>query len=159
MWMDSPERRELIEALSRDIVATVAPEEVDLFDELLEEYFESPQPPDESVSASDDPLGFGVSGAIIAVTPAAAAMVSGVFNYLITEMFDAVKEKTAQEIKELIWGLINPQKLGKSPSPLTREQLRQIKDLASKQAMEFGIIENQAEKMANALVGSLVLSA
>ena len=78
MWTDTPEGRQLIENLSRQVVDETAPEELDMFDELLADYYANPQPPATQTQADDDPLAFGVAEAFIAVTPVAAAIVSSI---------------------------------------------------------------------------------
>lgn len=166
MWTDTPEGRKLIQELSKDIVAETAPEEMDLFDELVMEYFNNPAPPDLSAKPKDDPLGFGLNEVLIAVTPAAAAMVNEVLKHLMTESIGAVKDESSDMVKKKVKKLFNPEKKDDQPTkkddgevrPLNKEQLEQVKKLARKQAIKFGIGPDKAEKMANALVGSLVLS-
>jgi hypothetical protein len=43
-------------------------------------------------------------------------------------------------------------------SPLTKEQLEQIYQLAFAQAIKFGISQDKAEKMSHALIGSIALA-
>ncbi len=156
MWTETTEGHKFIEEISRGIITQVAPEESDLFDELLQEYFDHPQPPTPLTSASDDPLGFGLAETLVAVTPAAAAMVSAVLSYLLTEAIKAAQEESATAVKKKIKALFNSE--DEAPSPLTEEQLEQVKKLARKQAIQFGLNAKQAEKMANALIGSLALA-
>ena len=196
MLPDTPAARTLIADFSRAVVLETAPEELDLFDELIEDYFSSPLParhsPGEGPGVrpgpggeADDPLGFGLSETIAAVTPAAAAMASAVLGYLLTETVKATQEESAAALKKKIKALFNPetQPGGKSepakqeanlplpvigapagpkpdedPAPLTVEQLQQVKRLARKQAVQFGLEPDLADKMAIALVGALALA-
>jgi len=165
MWTDTPEGRKLVQEFSRDIVVVVAPEEIDLFDELVMEYFQDRTPPDLSAKPKDDPLGFGLGEVLIAATPAVAAMVDVVLNYLVNEIVKAAQGESAELIKRKIKGLFNPKKdeiTEKSDEdnvvPLTKEQLEQVKKLAHKQAIKFGIGSEKADRMANALIGSLALA-
>ena len=166
MWIDTTDGQQFIQELSKEIVVEVAPEELDLFDELVAEYFRNPAPPDLSARPKDDPLGFGLGEVLIAVTPAAAAMVKEVVNYLMTESMKAAKEESAEVIEKKVKSLFNPKKKDEKPTKkndkevrqLNKEQLEQVKKLARRQAIKFGISEDKAEKMANALVGSLALS-
>ncbi len=163
MWVESAEGRKFVEEISKTIVAQIAPEELDMFDELMQEYFQNPKPTDRSAGAGDDPLGFGLGETLVAVAPAAAAMVSAVTTYITTEAVKAAQEETTAVVKQKIKALFNPgkadsdQKSKKEIAPLTKEQLEQVKRLARKQAVQFGIKPEQAEKMANALIGSLAL--
>jgi len=42
MWTETTEGRKFIQEISRGIVGEVAPEEMDMFDELVMEYFQDP---------------------------------------------------------------------------------------------------------------------
>src|SRR5215211_3720307 len=133
MWIETAEGRKLIEETSKSVVTQVAPEELELFDELLQDYFENPQPSNPPASTHDDPLGFGLGEALVAVTPAAAAMASTVLSYLMTEAIKATQEESAAAIKKKLKALFNPEKEKDSLPPLTGEQLAQVKKLAHKQ--------------------------
>lgn len=159
MWTKSSEGRKLIQEISKDIIVEIAPEEMDLFDDLVTEYFQNPAPPDYSASPKDDPLGFGIGETLIAVAPAAAAMVDVVLNHLLNESVRAAQEESAGLVKRKIKALFNmEQKNTKDPIPLTKEQLEQVRRLARKQAIKFGIPPEKAERMANALIGLLALA-
>jgi hypothetical protein len=156
MWTETTEGRKFIQEISQSLVTQVAPEELELFDELMEEYFQDPTPPDLSTTTNDDPLGFGLAETLVAVTPAAAAVVSGMLTYLLTEVIKATQEETAAALKKKIKAFFNPEK--DEPVPiLTEAQLERVKRLARQQAVQFGLTTKQAEKMSNALVGSLAL--
>ena len=160
MWSETAESAELIQEISMNIVSEVAPEELELFDELMQEYFSNPNPPAQQRSESDDTLGFGLSEFVVAATPAAAAMASAVLSYLVTEVIKAGKDEGAGLIKKKIKALFNRggQEEKAGPPPLTKEQLEQVNLLAGKQALAFGMEANLSEQMANALIGSLALA-
>lgn len=86
MLVNTIENRALIKKISPHVVAKVAPEELPLFDELIEEYFDDPNPPDLSVSVSDEPLGMSWGELLIAVTPAVAAAVNAVLRFISTQV-------------------------------------------------------------------------
>ena len=163
MWTNTAEGRNFITELSKNIVTEVAPEEIPLFDELVQEYFDDPTPPDPSESISDDPLGFGLGETLVAITPAATAMVSAVLSYVLTEAVKAVREESATAIKEKIKAVFTSEKpsgeAAQGMPALTRQQLEQVKKLARKQAKAFGVETAIANKLADALVGSLALAA
>ena len=166
MWTETTEGRKFIQDVSKSIVVQIAPEELDLFDELVEEYFQDPTPPDPTTAATDDPLGFGLGEALVAVTPAAMAVVNIVLNHLMTESFKAAQEESSEVIKKKIKALFNPKKIGGEPAsrvetdlpPLSKEQMEHVRKLARKQAIAFGIAPARASKMVDALVGSLALA-
>ncbi len=160
MWTETTEGRKFIEEVSKQIVTEVAPEELDLFDELIEGYFEDPAPPDLSEAGSDDPLGFGLGGALVAATPAAAAVVSTVLTYVLTEALKTFQEESAEAIKTKIKKLFKPEEEAEDEiAELTDEQLKQVRRLAIKQAKTFGMEADQAKRMADALIGALALAA
>jgi hypothetical protein len=159
MLNDSSQNKEYIEDVSKAIVSDVAPEELDLFDELVAEYYEDPTPPDLSEKDVDDELAFGIGEMLIPVTPAAAAMVTTVLNFLLTEVIKVVKEENGKTIKEIISDFIRPEKSDKEElEPLTVEQLKQIRRIARKQARSFGMDPDIAKKMAESLIGALALT-
>jgi hypothetical protein len=152
MWTDSNEARELIAEVSRNIVAGVAAEELELFDELAQDFFEHPQPTGSSTSA-DDPLGFGLE-TLAAVTPAALAMVQVVVVYLASEVIKAARDETAKAVTSRVRSHLS----GKKPVSLSVEQLKHVRELSRQQALKFGMSKEAAESMSQALVGSLVIA-
>lgn len=68
--------RQFVEEIAWQIVTQVAPDEEPLFEPLLEAYFADPTPPDLSVTPPDDPLSMGLDEVLVAVTPAATAVVA-----------------------------------------------------------------------------------
>lgn len=159
MWTNTSEGQKLIQEISKDIVIVVAPEEMDLFDELVMEYFQDPTPPNVSESQKDDPLGFGIEETLIAVTPAAAAVANIVINHILTEFIKITESESAEAVKRKIKALFTPEiKDQTDPVPLTKEQLENIKKLARLQAIRRGVKPDRAEKIANELIGLLAIS-
>jgi hypothetical protein len=167
MWSDTAEGHQLIREITRNVVLQVAPEELEVFELLLTEYFQDPRAPQVSTAAADDPLGFGLSEALVAVTPAAATVVSTVLSHLITETIKATKGDSETAVKARLKTLRRGTRRAGEPAaseskevaPLTREQMEQVRNMARKQALAIGISAGLAETMANALVGSLTLGA
>jgi hypothetical protein len=163
MWTETTEVRKYIEEVSKRIVSEFASEELELFDELIAEYFADPTPPALSDSGDDDPLAFGVSEVLVAVTPAAGAMVTAVLTYVLAETTEVIKEESAEKIKKRMKDIFSPEKEDKEdddkPQPLTRDQLEHVKKLARRQAKKFGMEPDLANKMADALIGAIVLAA
>ena len=155
MWTDTPEGRQLIANLSRQVVDKTAPEELDMFDELLADYYANPHPPEKGAHADDDTLAFGVAEAFIAVTPVAAAVVSSMLTYILQEVIKTTQEEGAKAIAKKISDVINPQN---KETALTQDQLQQVRKQALKQAKAFGMDNKHAGKMADALIGRLVLA-
>ncbi len=154
MWTETAEGRALIADLSKTIVMQVAPEELDLFDELIEDYFEDSAPPDLSISDDDEALGFGTGEALVIVTPAVAAAVSGVATYILKEVLKTVQEESASLLTRRVKNFFNPR--GKE-AELTKEQMGKVRNLVFEQARAFGMDADQAQGLSNAVIGSLVL--
>ena len=74
MWLDNTFGQNLIAKSTQNVVLTEAPEELELFEELLEEYFDDPTPIDLPTKANDDPLGWGGDEFVAAITIASAAV-------------------------------------------------------------------------------------
>jgi hypothetical protein len=165
MLAEDSEGRELIREISKSVVAEAAPEELELFDELLSEYFQDPTPPQPSPRASEDPLGFGLNETLVAITPAAAAMTTVVLEFLITASITAAKDESKDVLKKKVKSYLERRKKPADPNarsredvpPLTKEQMEQVHRLALAQAIKFGVDQENAEKMAAALIGSIVL--
>jgi AcrR family transcriptional regulator len=151
MWSDTPEGQELIQEVSKRIVAEVDPEELVLFDELMESYFANPHP---SSPEKDDPLGFGLGEFVSLVTLAAGAAVSAVLTYILNEVIETIQEEGARAITERIRDWLNSESAAKA---LTAEQLKRIQEITIQQAELFDMDTTKARLMASALVGSLAL--
>ncbi len=160
MKFEITEEQSFIKDISRDLVTQLAPEELDLFDELAQEYFENPKPPESlSTSIKDNPLGFGLGETIVATTPAITAVVSTIIQFLATEFVKTARDETSEMIKKKVKILFDSAGAKKGEvSPLSDDQLEHVKKLARKQAIQFGMNAKQAENMANALAGRLALS-
>jgi len=117
-------------------------------------------------------LGFGLGDAVELLTPAALAIVSSVLTFLVAEMTKATKAESASLIQERVRQLFkkfqpsvnNPannaavNQQGKQRLHLTTEQLTQIRAIALKQAQQMKLSETRAKMLADAIVGSLVIT-
>jgi hypothetical protein len=151
MWSDTPEGQELIKEVSKRIVAGVDPEELALFDELMESYFANPHP---SSTERDDPLSFGLGEFVILVTPAAGAAVSGALTYILSYVLAIGAVETGPRVVERIRDWLNSEPGAKA---LTAEQLKQIQAITIQQAELFGLDTTKAGLMASALARSFGL--
>jgi hypothetical protein len=159
MWTNTSEGQKLIQEMSKDIVIEVAPEELDIFDELVMEYFQDPTPPQVQSSQKDDPLGFGIEETLIAITPAAAAVANIVINHILTEFIKITESESSEAVKGKIKALFHSGNKDQTnnPTPLTKDQLENIRKVARNQAIRHGVKADKADKIANALIGRLAL--
>jgi hypothetical protein len=151
--------RELIVAVSRDVVASIAPEESVLFRPLSVAYFEHPErlsrPP------QDDMLGFGVGDVVVALTPVALTVVSETLVYLRAELAKTVAHDAAAALDAKVKALFRRSHPGdqraEAVPALSQEQLAEVRRRAIEKARVLGLSEHRANLLADAVVGSLVL--
>jgi hypothetical protein len=122
------------------------------------EYFQHPNPPKVSGSEKDDPLGFGIEETLIAITPAAAAVANMVLNHMLSEFIKITESESAEAVKGKIKGLFHSgNKVQGNPTPLTKDQLENIKKVARNQAIRHGVKPDKADQIANSVIGRLAL--
>lgn len=163
MFYETAQGRSLIVDVSRQIVDEVAPEEADLFDELLAEYDAGHFAAVTELAESDDPLGFGIGEGLSLATPAVIAAVSAVLTYIAEQALETVKTEGAAAVRERVSAALKPagRKTPTDTDPalqLTREQLRTLHTLARQKGEEFGMPAADAGRMADALLGAVVLA-
>jgi hypothetical protein len=145
--------QDTVRNISRILVAEIAPEELDNFDELFDEARTASNSPS-SRNSSDEALGFGLDALIIIATPAVKTAVMAVMTFIVNEVIDNAKNETATIIKERIKNIFDSNKKSKSPaSPPNKETLRRIQKMAEESAKLHGLSEEQSNKFAMVLVG------
>lgn len=154
MSANSAEGQELARILSKRVVENIAPEELEMFDELYEEA--QAAPPGIVKAGSDDELGFGTDALVVIATPVVSAAVQAVLTFLATEVIKVSKEESSALIQKKVKAFFNSDK-EEEPPPLTQEQLLMVKKLTVKRAREMGMKEEKANQLALALIGSLAL--
>ena len=170
MWTDTQEGRQVVDEISKGLVMQIAPEEIDLFDDLAEDYYSQPAHENSPPAGADDALGFGAQEMVIALTPAVIGMVKTVLDYVLSESLDTIKGESASWVQARIQSLFKPAPEtqaadeAKESTPassgliLSKDSLVQIQALAKKQARSYGIPPKEAQQMADALIGRLALS-
>ena len=156
------EYRDLVVDLSKELIASTEPDEVDMFDDLAVEYFQDPTPPDISASGSDDALGFGLNELMVAASPAALAMVSVVMNYVVKVALDTFKDEGTALIKQKVkeWFQTRTEKSQPSSQPASRlilpgsPESKEVYELAVREAKRFGMSDQKAVQMADDLLRS-----
>jgi hypothetical protein len=150
--------RDLIVVVSRDLVATVAPEEVALFRSVSTAYFDAPERLRRV--PKDDMLGFGVGDVVVALTPIVLSVMTEVLAYLRHEVAQTASKDVAGALDHSVRGLFRRFHHGdQAPAAagLTQEQLAEVGRLAFEKARAMRVPEGRARLLADALVGSLVL--
>jgi hypothetical protein len=151
--------RELVAELARSVLVQAAPEELALFGETAEEYFEDPS----AVLGSgrrDEALGFGLDVAML--TPYVLAVCAGVVRFLATTVADAARQESKPLVTRLVRRLLRQpdapgEPAGDAPPPLSGEQAGQVRDVAYQQAKHLGLDDDQATLLADSVIGGLVV--
>ncbi|MBL8080443.1 MAG: hypothetical protein JNM55_20905 [Anaerolineales bacterium] len=162
MWSNTMEGKKLVSEISKSVVIETAPEELDIFDELLDDYSEDSNPGTNG-HVRDNPLSSGLDERIVAITTIVIAMVKAILDFLTTESIKVVEAEGAEIVKKRIRDLLGRNKKndrelsGEEKSTFEKDQLNQIKKVAIKRAVQFGISRDKAEKLALAIIGTLTL--
>jgi hypothetical protein len=173
MWTDTQDGRKLVAEITYEVVGEVAPEEQEIFDELLQEYYQPAKPA--ARRDSDDPLGFGLEGVVSMATPAAAALVATFLNHLLDEAVKTFQDESVEAVKQKIAALFHRTKdketaedksaapaagakVEPAPVGFDRDQLAAILKAAKDEARKRGASKDEAEQMANALFVRLALT-
>jgi hypothetical protein len=82
MWIETEQGRQFVRQMVQPVITGVVPEELPFFEELMESYFADPTPPDLTILANNDPLGHGLSDILLALTPAATAVIVYCLTFL-----------------------------------------------------------------------------
>jgi hypothetical protein len=147
----------LVDEISKELVAEVAPEELDLFEELAQEYHANPKPP-QAARGGDDALGFGLDAAMAAASPAVMAAVTACLGFVLQVATDALKDQTKTAVQAQVKTLFAGKKSGPAAINLTADQLARVRDLALGEARRFGLKKAEADRLADALAGRLAMN-
>lgn len=149
-----PEDQAFLSELGREIVAQVAPDEIEVFDELAEEYFMDPSPSQLEPRSSDDALGFGLDSIMMAATPAVMGATMVVFSFVAQVATQILVDQSAEFTRSRVKRWL----LRKQPEPivLSQEHLARAHQLAMEEAARHGLNEAVARQMADVLIRRLV---
>jgi hypothetical protein len=154
------EERSLIYELAETVLVQAAPEELAIFDETAEEYFQDPGRVLQA-RGGDHPVGFGVDIALI--TPYVLAVAGPVVSFLVSVVGDSVRDDMKAAlgpyIRRLFGRTAGSQRTEPGPSPaISPAQARQIHQLAHDRASALGLSESAAVMLADSVVGGLLVS-
>jgi hypothetical protein len=158
--LPSEAENELVAELARLALEEAAPEELVLFPETAEEYFQDPQAVLDP-KRRDEALGFGLDIAML--TPYVLAIVSPVIQFLVSTVAEAVGEEAKPLMIRMVRRLFrqsgpaSEKAAGEAPAPLSAQQARQVRDLAYRRAKGLGLEDDQAALLADSVVGGLIV--
>ncbi len=176
------EEQELISELAQSVLAQAAPDELPVFEETAQDYFDDPAATLRP-HGRDEPVGFGIDIALL--TPYVLAVATPVIQLIVSLVSDAVHTDSRSALAPLVrrlFRLPEPASGGggtaeatagakagataggvaasadEAPLALTTEQARQIHDVALERGRSLGLVDEQASLLADAVVGGLVVA-
>jgi hypothetical protein len=140
--------------VARDIVTTVAEDELPLFDASSELFLSDPRRIDPA--DGDEMLGFG-SAEVELLTPVILSVTSGVVTYLVKAIGSAAAAEGKVIVQQRVRQMFKRfrEDTPAAPPPLTREQLAEVRQVAIEIATRMRVNPEQARLLADATVGQL----
>ncbi len=153
--MGDVSENQLIAHIASGIVAELAPQELTMFPVISEAYFKNPEKMRKGLSGKEEILGLDIVGT-------ASLLLSPIIITIVDTIVKSLSEKVAESgfFKRLLMKLHLAKKEEKKvalPLSLTPAQLREVREQAIAQAMQFKLKEKQAELLADSLIGKLAL--
>lgn len=140
-----------VRGIASATVGVLYPEESPFFDELIA------GPPGAPAGASgDSPLGFGLNEAVQVFTPLVWAAATALAGALATEAGNAVKAELGARLRTGLKRVLDPKQPAQTVV-LTEAQLARVHQKALQQLAAFGVDNATAARIADALVGSVVV--
>lgn len=144
---------EFASRLSYEIVKEMAPEELDLFDDIKEEFFENPNAFRKKDSGKKEKmLGFGGGVGEVFVTVTILPIILGIFAQIGKKGIECITEEGLKAASE--W--IKNKREGKKGQP-SKEKLKEIRDYVCQNAYSTGMDQDRARILADSFIGKLTL--
>ena len=149
---------ELVTWLSKEVVREIAPDELDLYQDIEEEFFKNPDAfIEKDTKKKEKMLGFigsGIGEQFLTVT--VLPIVLGVIGYVGTSGIEALKKEASK-------GLIRKieKKFGEKESTdshFSKDKIGEIREYAFNKAKSMGMDVEKAGILADSLIGKLVLT-
>jgi hypothetical protein len=147
----------LVRELAEQIVAEVAPDEVEMFPALADVYLADPKRVLSRSGDREESLGFGVGEVELLLTPAAVYVAGAVVNHLADSIGRGVVGGGRQAIARLIRRWRNEKPVADPPAELTRDQARELWRVVHEKGREAGLDEKTASLLADTVVAGLAL--
>jgi hypothetical protein len=100
--MDELSQEQLVEALAKDLVAQIAPQELPLFRATSQAYFQNSNRLFKDQEPKDEMLGFGVGESVTLLTPFILSILVEIVKYLSNEFASTVKTEGASYLNEMV---------------------------------------------------------
>ncbi|HEY0641066.1 MAG TPA: hypothetical protein VGD67_25825 [Pseudonocardiaceae bacterium] len=148
------------EQLARRLVTAVAPDELPAFDAVATPYLAEPAAAERRLRrAQDDPLGFGLGDVVAMATPVIALVSASVVTALSDGLADSMRAGGRSVLRRVRarfgGGTVAPQALP-AGGGWSAEQLAEVRRIALARATRLGMATENAEALADAVVGELL---
>jgi hypothetical protein len=154
-------RNQLVADIAHDVIAQTVPQELALFSMTSEAYFQDRDKLLQSQEGKDEMLGFGIDAATVALlSPVILAVVDEVIKVITGEVIPEHIKKSGifRKLFKKDRSRREGDKQVNLPLSLTPDQLQKVHEQAISSALQFKVPREQAELLANVLVGKLALA-
>jgi len=139
--------------LSYEIVKEMAPEELDLFDDLKDEFLENPDAfMKKDPGKKDKMLGFGGGIGEVFVTATVFPIIWGILAQISKKGIESFTEEGSKALAK--WIKIKLE--GKKEQP-SKRKMKEIRDYVCQNALAMGMEKKRARIMADSFIGKLTL--
>ena len=151
------DEKALIAELTELALSTAAPDELVVFDETAQEFFDDPQAA-LTAARKDSAVGFGLELAMI--TPVALAVGSAVVQAILAALGDRVIQLGGPGVTSILKRLLRKGSRQQQPGEisLNPDQARYVRQVALDRARALGMPEGQAAMLADSFVGAIVVN-
>jgi hypothetical protein len=152
--------------LSREVVESVAPSELPLFNAVSREYAKNPERALKAIAGRDEVLGFGVAAGVL-LTPVVISVAEAVIKFVAAELLKLGQQAAGTAVDTTVRGVLARAAATKSSSKpesktavaLSAAQLGEIRKVAINRALSIQLPRDQAERLADAMVARLATAA
>lgn len=145
--------------LAKDVVGTMAPAELPLFNTLSREYARDPDRALKAGAGQDEVLGFGVELGLL-LTPAVIAVAETVIKFVAAEILKIGQQAAGTAVDSTVHELVSRAVSGSSAkaanhATFSAEQLAEVRKIALGRALSLHLDRDQADRLADAMVARL----
>jgi hypothetical protein len=152
--MTAAAERVFVDRVARAAVSAHAPDELPLFDPVSAAYHRDPRRVLSDRKRADETLGAGIDTVITYLTPVALAVGSAAYQHLVTKAGDGIVDRGGKWLGGLF--RFRKKRAGATiAAPLTEDQLAALDKVARRRAVELGLSDAGAAKLAESLRDSL----
>ena len=149
---------ELVTWLSKEVVSEIAPDELDLYQDIEEEFFKNPNAFIEKDSKKKEKMlgfvGTGIGEQFLTMT--VLPIVLGVIGYVGTAGIEALKKEASKALARKI-----EKKFAEKESTdnhISKDKIGEIREYAFNKAKSLGMDVERAGILADSLIGKLILT-